>query len=506
MSSPSLVVKSLARLSVVGSLVMAALAVAPTPFGGGVTPVGHPSSAEATNAVAGLPLSFERNAGQASEDVQFLARNDGSTLYLADERAVLSLGGPAGALVGMEIVGPGRLVAPPQGRDPQPGRVNYLDGLEGDWITDVPTFGSVRYEGIFRGIDVIYHGRTGQLEYDFVVAPGADPSAIALSFSGIDGMTIAANGDLLLESAAGQIAHKAPVVYQETASGRRLVPSAYRVDGGLVSFTVGAYDRSRELVIDPVLTYSTYLGGRSNDTAYAVAVDGAGNAYIGGRTGSADFPLRNPYETRLSEGFVTKLNPAGTALVYSTYFPGIVEAITVDAGGNAYVTGPAGLQFAATAGAFQTTQQGGFDAFITKINPQGSGLVLSTYVGGDWDDFSTGIAVDGAGNTYLTGWTKCPIPDGTVCGFPTKNAFQPRFGGGNNDAFVTKMNPTGTDIVYSTFLGGGTVLNTTDDWGQDIAVDATGAATVMGYTFSQDFPVTAGDGPTTVRVTAWICS
>ncbi len=182
----------------------------------------------------------------------------------------------------------------------------------------------------------------------------------------------------------------------------------------------------------------------------------------------------------------------GTALVYSTYFPGIVEAITVDAGGNAYVTGPAGLQFAATPGAFQTSQQGGFDAFITKINPQGSGLVYSTYVGGDWDDFSTGIAVDAAGNTYLTGWTKCPIPDGLACGFPTKNAFQPRFGGGNNDAFVTKMNPTGTAIVYSTFLGGGTVLNTTDDWGQDIAVDATGAATVLGYSYSQDFPVTPG--------------
>jgi len=441
---------------------------------------------------SGLPLSFEANDGQASSDVDFLARSGDSTLYVTREGAMLSRGGASDALVGMDAVGPRRLPTSPQGMNPMPGRVNYLAGPEADWVTDVPTFGSVRYDEIYRGIDLIYHGQSGQLEYDFVVAPGADASDIGVRFSGIDGMTLQPNGDLSLTSRAGDILHRAPIAYQESPDGRQLVDSAYRLDGNHVSFILGGYDASRELVIDPVFTYSTYLGGKGNDTAYAVAVDGAGNAYVGGRTGSADFPLKNPFQTHLSEGFVTKLNPSGTALVYSTYFAGIVEAITVDAGGNAYVTGPAGLQFPVTPGAFQSTQQGGFDAFVTKINAQGSGLVFSTYLGGDFDDFSTGIAVDGAGNTFVTGWTKCPIPDGTACGFPTKNAFQPRFGGGNNDAFVTKMNATGTDVVYSTFLGGGTILNTTDDWGQDIAVDATGAATVMGYTYSQDFPVTPG--------------
>lgn len=492
--------RPLAKVSLVVSLAVSAFVFAPVftdrTVAHSTQPISAGAASEATRAHARLPLSFEANHGQASSDVDFLTRTGDTTLYLTRERSVLSLGGPSDAFVGMELVGTGRREPTPLGMDPLAGRVNYLLGSEAEWVTDVPTYGSVRYEGIYPGIDLVYHGQSGQLEYDFVVAPGADASAIGLRFSGIDGMRLRDNGDLLLETPGADIVHRAPVVYQESPGGQQLVPGAYALDGDRVAFSLGAFDPSRELVIDPVFAYSTYLGGKTNDTAYAVAVDGAGNAYVSGHTDSTNFPLKNPFETRQAGAFVAKLNPTGTALVYSTYFGGLGEAIAVDAGGNVYLTGIAGSLFTATPGAFQASPQGGFDSFVSKINPQGNGVVYSTYLGGEFDDFGTGIAIDGAGNAYVTGWTKCPVPDSTPC-FPVKNAFQPEFAGGNNDAFVTRLNATGTDVAYSTFLGGGRILNTTDDWGQDIAVDASGAATVMGYTYSQDFPVTPGAYDTT---------
>jgi hypothetical protein len=261
--------------------------------------------------------------------------------------------------------------------------------------------------------------------------------------------------------------------------------------GGRVAFQLGEYDRSLPLVIDPVLAYSSYLGGSGFDRGNAIAVDAQGSAYVTGQTTSADFPATT-LQTSASgnDGFVTKLNPSGTGIVYSTYVRGATGyGIAVDSAGSAYVTGEVQSNgFPTTRGAFQTTPFG-WDTFILKLNATGSGLVYSSRFGGSFDDFGRAIVVDSAGSAYVTGWTTCRA--GT-CDFPVVNAFQPAYGGGNNDAFVTKMNPSGTALVYSTYLGGGAVQNATDDWGQGIAVDAAGAAYVVGATYSPDFPLTPG--------------
>jgi hypothetical protein len=242
-----------------------------------------------------------------------------------------------------------------------------------------------------------------------------------------------------------------------------------------------------------VLAYSTYLGGTGYDAGNAIAVDAAGNAYVTGQTFTADFPTTSgAFQTTYggSDAFITKINPSGNALVYSTYLKSADgTGIAVDAAGNAYVTGDVGsLGFPVTPGAFQTPQWG-YDTFITKLNATGSALVYSSRFGGSFDDFGRAIAVDAAGNAYITGWTVTRAPAGD---FPTVNAFQPNYGGGNNDAFVTKMNASGTALVYSTYLGGGAILNATDDWGEGIAVDSAGSAYVTGFTYSPDFPVTPG--------------
>src|SRR6185369_12573552 len=266
-----------------------------------------------------------------------------------------------------------------------------------------------------------------------------------------------------------------------------------------IGFRLGDYDASRPLIIDPVLVYSTYLGGNGFDQGYAIAVDSLGSAYVTGKTATLDFPITpGAFQTEYEGGdsaFISKLNPEGTALIYSTYLNGASgNGIAVDLTGNAYVTGEASTpNFPITPGAFQTAPFG-FDTFITKLNPTGSALVYSSRFGGNFDDFGRGIALDAAGNAYITGWTVCRAP---TCTFPTVNAFQPNYGGGNNDAFVTKINSSGSTLIYSTYLGGGKIINGTEDWGEAIAVDSLGSAYVTGYTFAPDFPVTAGAFDTT---------
>jgi hypothetical protein len=261
-----------------------------------------------------------------------------------------------------------------------------------------------------------------------------------------------------------------------------------------IGFRLGDYDRSRPLIIDPVLVYSTYLGGNGFDQGYAIAVDSLGSAYVTGKTAAADFPTTpGAFQTTFGGGdalFIAKLNPEGTALVYSTYINGASgNGIAVDLAGNAYVTGEAStLNFPTTPGAFQTAPYG-FDTFVTKLNATGSALVYSARFGGNFDDFGRAIALDAAGNAYITGWTVCRA---TTCTFPTVNAVQPNYGGGYQDAFVTKINSVGSALIYSTYLGGGTIINGDNDWGEGIAVDSAGSAYVTGYTYSPDFPVTPG--------------
>jgi hypothetical protein len=459
-----------------------------------------------------IPLSFELNRGQTAAQVNFLSRGNGYALFLTPTEAVLSLQKPAPtASGGAETQAPDSAVlrsrfvgANPEpqviGLDPLAGTSNYFIGNDpSQWRTDIATYGRVQYQNLYPGVDLVYYGDQRQLEYDYVVAPGTDPGVIKLAIDGAESMALDGQGDLVLHASGGDVVEHAPVVYQEVGGVRQPVSGRFVLEGdGQVGFALGAYDPSRPLIIDPVLSYSTYLGGAGGDAGFGIAVDTAGNAYVTGETGSTDFPTTSGADQKSLGGsrdaFVTKLDATGTALVYSTYLGGTAfdtsHGITVDTAGNAYVTGWTGsTDFPTTAGAFQTTFGGYYDAFVTKLNPTGTALVYSTYLGGTGYDESQGIAVDATGNAYVTG-------DTVSADFPTTaGAFQTLYGG-NEDVFVTKLDATGTALAYSTYLGG--TRNSDEGWG--IAVDTAGNAYVTGETGSIDFPTTAGAFQTSLQV------
>jgi hypothetical protein len=394
------------------------------------------------------------------------------------------------------------------GADELEGKVNYLVGNDpARWRTDVPTYARVRYASVYPGVDLVYYGNQRQLEYDFVVAPGADPRAVSLEFEGADGVTVDEAGDLLLALGGGVVRQPKPFIYQEVAGGRRAVEGGYEVGAdGRVRFSLGEYDRGAPLVIDPTIVYSTYLGGSGGELSQAIALDSAGSAYLTGRTASNDFPTANaaqPATAGSPDVFVTKINAAGTALVYSTYIGGgngeLGWDIAVDSAGNAYVTGETRSSNFPLVNPIQFSLKNVQDAFALKLNASGTALVYSTYLGGSGNlESGRGVAVDSAGNAYLTG-------DTNSADFPALgNTFQLTRRGGS-DAFVTKLSALGNGFVYTTFLGG-------DDFegGLDIAVDCAGSAYVTGYTFSNNYPVTTGafqptfggSGPTDVVATS----
>ena len=428
-----------------------------------------------------LPLSFEANQGQADHDVKFLTHGPGYGVYLTQDSAILSarLEHAADSVLRIMLLG-ANAAAAISGTDELPGKSNYFSGSDpGKWHTNVPTYAAVRYAGVYPGIDLVYHGNRGLLEYDFVVAPEADPRAIDIGFEGARRLRINREGALVITLAGSEAIEPAPVVYQEIGGRRQIVLGRYVLRGrGRVGFSVPHYDRSRPLVIDPTLVYSTYV---SPDYFRASTADAAGNVYMTGASSNG--------------AFVTKLSPDGSRLVYSTHLGsgGIDQgyAIFVDASGNAYVTGlTTSGRFPITPGAFQTTFLGGInnpDAFVTKLNATGSALVFSTYLGGTNYDQGNGIGVDMLGYAYVAGFT-------ISANFPTTpGAFQTAHGG-SEDAFVTKLNPTGTALVYSTYLGG-----SGDDAGAGIAVDTSGSAYVTGETHSTNFPKTQGAFQTATR-------
>jgi Beta-propeller repeat len=466
-----------------------------------------------------LPLSFEANEGQTAAQVRFLTQANGGTLFLTSSGAVLSLTKPVGqtflsANPAIPESGQTGMSAPPNatdgialaldlvganpnaavvGLDPLPGISNYFIGNDpSQWHTNIPNYSKVEYQNVYAGINLVYYGNQQQLEYEYQLAPGADPSQIRFAVQGAERLSIDAKGDLVLHTAIGDVLEHAPVIYQEIAGVQKRVSGQFVLLGNNeVGFQVGSYDATLPLVIDPVLSYSTYLGGNNFDGANGIAVDGSGDAYVIGSTKSANFPITTgAFQTSYGgsgnfEAFVTKLNASGTGLVYSTYLGGNNGddgyGIAVDASGNAYVTGEtSSANFPTIPGAFQTSYGGGGDAFVTKLNASGTGLVYSTYLGGSSGDNGYGIAVDGSGNAYVTGYTGSN-------NFPTTpGAFQTSYGGGPYDAFVTKLNATGTALVYSTYLGGND-----SDYGMGIALDSSGNAYVAGETKSTNFPTTA---------------
>jgi hypothetical protein len=470
----------------------------------GATKVSNdPERVELNKTYGKLPLRFEINQGQTDSRVQFLARGSGYNLFLTPAESVMVLSRlsgrrnrvrpepiaesrrrstPATSVIRTRLIGS---TANPHvsALEELPGKSNYLIGDDPlKWSVGVSSFARVKYADVYPGIDLVYYGNQGQLEHDYVVGAGADPSSIKVHYEGVRRIRIDRNGDLLLSVKGGELRQSKPIAYQLIAGQRHEVASSYRTVGkNLVEFAVGAYDANKPLVIDPVLLYSTYLGGSGSDSGAGIAVDSAGNAFIIGGTASPNFPTASALDATLggtSDVFVMKLAASGQSLVYSTYIGGsgsdAGSAIAVDATGNAFITGSASSGFPVVTPA-QSKVGGNTDAFIAKLNPAGSALVYSTFLGGRLNDSSSGIAIDASGSAYVTGVT-------SSTNFPVLNAIQGS-NAGSDDAFVTKLNAAGTAFLYSTYLGG-----TNGDSANDIAVDSLGQAHVTGTTFSSNFP------------------
>ncbi len=468
------------------------------------------TKARVNEAYGQMPMSFEANQGQTDGQVKFLSRGSGYNLFLTEKEAVLTLAKKQKKTIGEQLkderpepemaLRMKLLAANPQpqvaGLTELPSRSNYFIGNDPQqWRTNIPTYAKVKYQEVYPGIGLVYYGKQQQLEYDFLIAPGADPKDIKLVFEGADKIELDPQGDLVLHTAEGQVRQNRPEIYQESGGSKRNIPGQYVLnERNEISFHIADYDPSKPLVIDPVLSYSTYLGGNNNESARGIAVDATGNVYIAGFSDAANFPTANPFQS--SNGgdydvFVTKLNPAGSALIYSTYIGGNnfdgATGLAVDASGNAYVTGDVeSSNYPVTMGAFQTVYGGkgggplnAGDAFVTKLNASGSALIYSTYLGGIFNEQGNRIAVDASGNAYVMGQASL--------GFPTTaGAFQPALGG-SGDVFVTKMNAVGSTLVYSTYLGG-----SGHEAGRGLVVDSLGNAYVMGGTNSSNFPTTAG--------------
>jgi hypothetical protein len=463
-----------------------------------------------------LPLLFETNQGQADPSVQAIAHGQGYTLFLRSGEAVFTLpAGSGNSVLRMQLVGANPRAAVAE-EDPQITKTNYFLGNDpGRWHTGIPNYSRVRYRSVYQGIDQVYYGNQRQLEHDFVVAPHADPRKILLALQGAKTFTIdPATGDLILDTGAGVLRLQKPLAYQQEPNRPRTeVPSGYKLlAGNRIAFDLGSYDRARPLIIDPVLSYSTYLGGKGNngigDQGNGIAIDNQGYAYIVGTAYSTDFPVtRHAFEVQDNAGsgdstvFVSKLNPAGTVLIYSTYLGGsggdLGYSIAVDTYHNAYITGATrSVDFPVTCGSYlpadPTTTTGATAAFVTKLTPDGSALIYSTFLGGSGSDVAQAIAVDRTGDAYITGYTNSP-------NFPVSStAFQPALGSLTNkpNAFVSKLNPVGTALLYSTYLGGNgfqdsSPYNWVGDFGNAIAIDSSGDAFIAGTTSSSDFPVTA---------------
>jgi hypothetical protein len=448
-----------------------------------IAPVRDPRDLSLQRVSAISPLRFEPNVGQAGPEVRYVARGTGYMLTLAGREAVMVL--PSGssspaekstsAMIRMKLGGTASTSAS-QPENLLPSVSHYYIGDDPNkWHTNVPNYERVKFEQVYPGIDLVYYGNQQRLEYDFVLRPGAEAKQIRLTYSGADSMHLDSDGDLILKVQGKELRQRRPLVYQEIGGKRVEVAGGYELTKHAreVRFAIARYDRTKPLIVDPVLAYSTYLGGTGNDYGYAIAVDSTGATYVAGYT-SGGFPTlngaQNTYGGGSVDAFAAKLSPTG-ALVYSTYLGGTGDdygyGIAVDSTGAAYVSGYTSGGFPTLNGAQNTYGGGPDDAFAVKLSPTGA-LVYSTYLGGAGSDVGTGIAVAGNGTAYVTG--------ATTGSFPTLNASQNTFGGGMSDAFAVKLSPSGA-LVYSTYLGG-----TGGDIGYGIALDSMGAIYVTGFT------------------------
>jgi len=496
-------------------------------------------------ALAAAPVHFEPNLGQAPAAARYVAAGARNvTLFTADGPVFAS----RSARIGMLLDGSRR--GSLEAQEPAAGCSNYFFGPGlGSSRTGVPHFARLRYAAVYRGIDLVFHGSQGAMEYDFTVAPGADPATIRMRFQGASKVTLD-GGSLVVSSGGMELRHRIPVAYQEIAGQRRTVDVRYRVSAGVAGFALGPYDRTRPLVIDPVLVYATYLGGSgydsgaavalgsagdmlvagsstvvapasangpggqpvlagflarldptgatvtdtyivgSDDTAvYGMALDSSGNIVLAGQTASygAITASQGAYQTNLAVGFVVKFASAASKPLFTSAFAASPTAVAVDSSGNIYVTGAALFDYPTTTGSLQTLNAGGADVFLLELTADGSKAVFATYLGGSSDDVGRAVRVDNTG-IYVAG-------DTASANFPLAQPAQSKFGGriaaigspNFGDAFVAKLDPTGSRLIYSTFLGG-----SAPDIAFGLVIDAGGNAYVTGATSSADFPTTQG--------------
>lgn len=442
---------------------------------------------------AASPLRFEANRGQVDERVGFVARADRYLAMLSPGELVLRAHGLSSDIrvTFPGSIPPGELI----GREPLPTSSHYFVGRDPTrWKTGVPNFARVEQEQLYPGITLGYSGEGRDLELDWVVAPGADPSQIELQFAGIDALRVEDDGALLLTRGDVRLRFRKPQLYQDGFTGRREVAGRYRQGSGQrVSFEIGDYDTRSPLVIDPILSYSSYLGGDDLDFGHAVALDHAGAVYIAGQSLSTDFAGHDFPRSDAMVAYVAKLNAAGNTLEYVTFIGGTnlpqsedllfdMMSIAVDSTGHVYLIGDTAAPDFPTVNALQPQKRGTHDAFVVKLTPDGSSLVYSTYLGGSGDDWGRRLAVDPAGNLVIAGTTASED-------FPVASALQPRLHG-RKDAFLAKLDRTGSRLLFSTFLGGfdGSEATAVGDLGYGMALDAAGNAYVCGYTSSPDFP------------------
>ena len=459
-----------------------------------------PQQQSSLKSFAQLPLRFEKNLGQAGTEAAFLYRDRYFALHLSPDRAVMSVQQPSQSAQGaktttiaMRLAG-ANPQALAEGRDKLITQSNYLLGNDpAQWRTHIPNYRQVRFAAVYPGIDLVYYGRDGKLEYDFNISPGADPAVIALQFEKASGTKMADSGNLVVQLGSHSITMQAPVAYQERDGERTPVAARFVARGNdTFGFSVGDYDPRLPLVIDPVLVYSTFLGGSYGDESEDIAIDENGYIYIAGNT--ANFPVtanavqKNKKQSNswvYHDAFVAKLSPDGSALIYATYIGGdsteTIFGITADTAGNAYVTGSTVSDNFPTHNALQEIFGGGMaDGFITKLSPDGSAFVYSTYLGGSDSDFGRDIIVDRSGNACVIGETKSD-------NFPVANAIQPTRNDSENDAFVSKLNSDGSAFIFSTYFGGSDRENA-----EGIAVDSADNIYLTGFSYSSDFPIVNG--------------
>lgn len=485
-----------------------------------------PQNARVASNYGHLPVTFELNQGQTSPQVKFVSRGKGYSAFLTAGGMVLSLRPsktvaaqptdsvavnnksqqPVNTTLQFKLVGAAQH-PPVIGEAPQSGLVNYFIGKDPTkWHTNVPTYGRVRYKAVYPGIDLVYYGNSQQLEYDFAVAPGADPGRIQFEIKGASQIAVDAEGNLVLQTSNGELHFQSPVVYQESNGLRVAVSGAYVMnDPTHVTFHVATYDARKPLVIDPVLVYSTYLGGSGDDQPTGIAVDSTGSVYIAGYTHSADLlptTIGAP-SPNANHVFVAKLDPTGSRLVYADYIGGNGDdygvGLALDGANNVYVTGSTTSSNFPTANPYQAIAPGSYTGFLTKISADGSSLLYSTYLGGNGFDQPVGVAVDTLGEAHVAGST-------TSRNFPVVNAYQntalANQGGFYGDyGFVTKFSADGSSLIYSTYLAGN--MNVLQNCGNPcwpspysavsaIALDGNGSAYVTGTTNTSNFPVTSG--------------